>query len=168
MRLLRLLYKRPGMTVTEMANELGIGVSDTSQELRRIQSRGFLRADRLGVFVYYHLQADPQVPSAAPLIGAVTLTLKMVPPEHDDKILTTAFGLAHPRRIAILRELLNGPQKCSSLAYHLGWQAYTLNHHLRIMGKAGFTLREQAKVIANRPALPLAVALIKLVQQQPN
>ncbi len=46
-RLLRELHDHPGQSVSQLAAALGIGPSDASQELRRIQSRGLLKSERV-------------------------------------------------------------------------------------------------------------------------
>ena len=71
LNLLRLVVATPGHTVSRLAEEAGIGLSRASQELRRLQSRGLLRATRTGSFVHYRPEPDPQVPDAKPLLLAM-------------------------------------------------------------------------------------------------
>jgi len=54
------------------------------------------------------MAADPQVPSAAPWREAIQKTLEQFPPGRDIDICTLASGLAHERRIRMIRALLNG------------------------------------------------------------
>ncbi|NLL83287.1 MAG: metalloregulator ArsR/SmtB family transcription factor [Lentisphaerae bacterium] len=98
---LREVVTTPGLCVTEIAQAVGISISDTSFHLRLLQSRGLIIARRVGRWVYYSPVADPLVPSAAPLLEVMShLFLQGEALPHIMKQVT---AYTHPRRLQILR-----------------------------------------------------------------
>jgi len=75
LRLLQEVLRQPERSVSQLAEDLSIGVSDASQQLRRLQSRGLLKRTCRGLEVIYRPIPDPQVPSAKPLLLALQKTL---------------------------------------------------------------------------------------------
>ena len=71
LRLLQEVLRQPERSVSQLAEDLSIGVSDASQQLRRLQSRGLLKRTCRGLEVIYRPIPDPQVPSAKPLLLAL-------------------------------------------------------------------------------------------------
>ena len=165
LQLLRQLHDQPGQGVSMLARAVQVGISDASQELRRLQSRGLLQVERKGLFVHYRLGADPQVPSAAPLLKALKVYLSSSSPEQDEETSRIATGLAHPRRIAIARELQKGPQMPAGLQSTLRMPQSSLSRHVDILRQAGFVQREGPKLIFRAPAHPLAQALGRLLRE---
>lgn len=160
-RLLRAMSEKPGQSVTELARALGIGTSDASQELRRIQSRGLLKSSRDGIRVVYRMEADPQVPTAAPLLKALKTAFANDPPERDDAMRQLAFGLAYPRRIAIARALQTAAQTELALSGALKLSAFAIYNHAKILCDSGWIRREgQIRRFAT-PNHPLAEALAR-------
>lgn len=164
-RLLRHLLEQPGQTVTQLASASGIGVSDSSQELRRIQSRGLLQVERKGSCAIYHPVPDPQVPSAAPLLKALKTTLAKTDAGEDDLLLRIATALAYPRRVAIAKALLSGPRVPADLAQDMQTSPQILNRHVRILAQGGFIRRRGRQVELATPSHPLARALVRLLRQ---
>lgn len=161
-KLLRELHDRPGRGVTELARAAGIGTSDASQELRRIQSRGLLQVDRRGSHVLYRLEADPQVASAAPLLRALRTTLARN--AQDPEIARIAQGLAHPRRIAIAKALRRSPLRPGQLRAELGLATSTARSHLARLVESGWVKRVGDWLVLEPAAHPLAKALIRLLE----
>ena len=164
LRLLRFLLENPNSTVTQLAAMAEIGISDASQELRRIQSRGMLQVDRKGPYVFYRPAPDPQVPSAAPLLTALKTAMKHRPACQDAAIISMAAALAYPRRIAIAQTLLNGPVSPSELIRILHTSPQILNRHLRIMTAGRFLHRHGQRVELLTPPHPVGQALIRLLR----
>ncbi|MGD9781223.1 MAG: hypothetical protein AB7V14_03620 [Kiritimatiellia bacterium] len=162
-QLLRQLHARPGRTVSELARAAGVGVSDASQELRRIQSRGLLQADRRGSFVRYRFGADPQVSSASPLLRALRRALAEFPEERDADIVRIAQGLAHPRRIAIARALRQSPRKERELAEALGLALSSARPHVAGLVRSGLARRSGGWLVLDPMRHPLAQALVRLL-----
>jgi len=166
LKLLRQLHDQPGQSVSDLAKVVGIGVSDASQELRRIQSRGLLQAERAGPRLSYRLGADPQVPSAAPLLSALKSTLARTPPECDREIIPIATGLAHFRRVAIAKALLAGPQSELDLRSLTRIPPASLNGHVRTLIASGFVKRYRGFLRFHAPDHPLARALANILPTQ--
>ncbi len=163
-RLLRGLHDHPGRCVNDLAQDIGIGISDASQELRRIQSRGLLRSKREGARVLYRLEADPQVASAAPILKALKTALATLPPERDEDMRRIAFGLAYPRRIAIARALLAEPQTGMGLSQELELSTFAVFNHVRILRESGWVRRgADQRLNLSPPDHPLGAALFRLL-----
>lgn len=140
--LMRLILDHPGQNVSRLAKQLGIGVSDASQELRRLQSRGLLRRFAQGTAVVYLPLPDPQVPLAAPLLAALKNSLadQRHPP---GEIARLAKGLGHEKRVLLTRTLQqHGPMTSAELARVLETSRANLNNHLRILLESGWIGRE--------------------------
>lgn len=166
LKLLRQLYDNPGRSVTELAAAVGIGVSDASQELRRLQSRGLLKADRQGALLIYRMESDPQVPSAAPLLAALNTALSTCPPAQDEQMIPLATGLAHPRRIAVAKHLTASAQSTLSLRTATRIPVCPLSRHLKTLKVGGWIEGNKQSLRFAIPAHPLARALADLIQKE--
>ncbi|MGD9780970.1 MAG: hypothetical protein AB7V14_02320 [Kiritimatiellia bacterium] len=166
-QLLRQLYGHPGRNVSELGAAVGIKRACASQELRRIQSRGLLKAKRQGLPLIYRMETDPQVPSASPLLHAIRSALASRPPERDLDMCRLAQGLAHERRIAIARVLLIAPRSAIDLNRLLRIAAPTLAKHLRILVHSGWAIRKGHLLYFKPPPHPLAQALANLLKSAP-
>ena len=162
-RLLRQLHKHPGRNVSELAQAAGVGLSDASQELRRIQSRGLLQAERRGSFVYYRFGADPQVSAAAPLLRALRAALEELPVDRDADIVRIAQGLSHPRRIAIAETLQQAPRRSRDLPSAMAMTRTSANPHVDLLVRAGLAKRMGEWVVLEPIGHPVAQALVKLL-----
>lgn len=164
-QLLRQLYEKPGRSVSALGQAVAIKRSCASQELRRIQSRGLLKAQRKGRPLIYRLDADPQVSSAKPLLQAIRNSFAAYPPHQDHDMCTIANGLAHERRIAIARILQNESRFLTDLQALMHLSAFALDHHLRPLAKAGLVTYVHDRLCFQIPVHPLARTLAKLLNQ---
>ena len=139
--LLRRILKQPGQTVSQLAEAEGISLPRASQELRRLQSRGLLKAERSGLFVKYHPISDPQVLSAKPLLQAIREMFARFPPATDELGIMMAAGFSHARRIAIVRVLQKGPGDIHALRLAVRMPIRSLSYHLRLLQKGGWIQR---------------------------
>jgi len=162
-RLLRCLHEQPGHNVTELAQAVGIGVSDASQELRRIQSRGLLQADRRRSALIYRFGADPQVRSAVPLLKALRLALAPGSADQDGRICAIAQGLGHPKRIAIVKSLIQGPKSAFALQQEVRTSFANIRRHLQSLSASGLIRRTGRILHYVPPTHPVAKALVKLL-----
>jgi predicted transcriptional regulator len=162
-RLLRCLHENPGKNVSELAKAVGIGVSDASQELRRIQSRGLIQPQYRGAALIYHFGADPQVRSAAPILKALRAALSKNIPHQDDTISTMAKGLGHRKRIAIIKSLIQSSKTTFALQEELQISFRTIARHLSVLFDSGLIRREKRILHYVRPTHPLAKVLVKLL-----
>lgn len=163
--LLRQIHAHPGQAVAELGRKVGLGHAAASQELRRIQSRGLLQAERRGSFVIYKLAADPQVPAAAPLLSAIQAAFALYPQGNDSEICRVSGGLAHERRIRIVRTLLDRPSAFMDLQILLRIPAHPCHEHIQTLMKSGYVVRKDGQFHLAAPDHPLAKALLKLIQQ---
>ena len=133
LRLLRLLMASRTLSVTEAAGRLRLSMSRASQELRRLNSRGLLAATRHGPEVWYRLEPDPEVPDAAAMTEAIRAGLRRTGSAVDAEFARIAFGYTYPRRLQIVRLLLDRPMGPVSLARATGIPLRSLMRHLRIL-----------------------------------
>lgn len=161
--LLRCLDEHPGRNVSELASAVGVGLSATSQELRRIQSRGLLQTEHRQASLIYHFGADPQVPAAAPILKALRAALTIHGPGEDGRIQAIAHGLAHPKRIALLKSLMDSPKSAFALQkeFHLSYR--TIDRHLRTLLESGLVRRDGRMLHPVPPTHFLSKALLKLL-----
>jgi len=160
--LLRNVLEQTGGNVSRLAEQLAVGISDASQELRRLQSRGLLKRSCQGQSVVYLPIPDPQVPSAAPLLKALQAAWS------DnfggvEEVARLAVGLACERRISIVRALSQQPRSAGDLANLVRTSPDNLKKHLRILRESGWVAKE-GKTFALCPAAhPVQAALLKLL-----
>lgn len=164
-RLLRQLHDHPEECVSALGKRVALKESAASQELRRIQSRGLLQAERRGVRLVYRLAADPQVASAAPLLKALQTAFAGFPSERDADMAAIAAGLAHERRIRIVRTLLEGRRSRLDLQYATRISPHPFRNHLEKLEAGGFVVAADGEVQLAVPDHPLAKALVKLIRQ---
>lgn len=161
--LFRRIIEIPGQCVSTLAQAERISRPRASQELRRLQSRGLVRVERLWRYVRYYPESDPLVSSAEPLLQAMRATFRQIPPERDGEIAKTAMGLSHGKRIAIVRIVREGPIDSHGLAAQLRIHVETVRHHLNFLEDGGWVQRT-GKIWALRASdLPLAKCLMKLL-----
>lgn len=157
--LLRLVLQHPGQNVSTLAEQAGIGVSDASQELRRLQSRGLLRRTCRQTSVVYLPVPDPQVATAAPLLSALQKAL--IPPNADlETIARLARGLGSDRRVNLLRALRHGPLTADQWGERAGVSPASIKSGAAILKACGW-IEKAGKTYALRPAAhPMAAALL--------
>lgn len=164
-KLLRQLHDHPGQNIASLAQSLGIGRPYASQEMRRIQSRGFLRPAKCGASLVYSPAADPQVSSAAPLLKAVWTALDHLPAARDADMTVLAAGLAHERRIALARSLLQAPRTPSQLITEHPMAPCSFYLHLRKLTAAGFIMKRKRQLWFQTPGHPLGKVLVQLLRE---
>lgn len=162
-RLLRHLLEHPGQNVSAMARAAGIGESDASQELRRLQSRGLLQRKHVGAGVIFQATADPQVLSATPLLKALRQSLTQCPADQDEAISRLAMALGHERRVQIARTLAPHALPLSALRRATGIPPDSLRRHLQRMASGGLVQTIHGQVMLTWPPHPLARALAQLI-----
>jgi predicted transcriptional regulator len=162
-RLLRCLEEQPGRNVSELAGAVGVGLSATSQELRRIQSRGLLQTVRRRAELIYRFGADPQVPSAAPVLKSLRAALASSDPGEDQRIQAIANGFAHLKRLALLKSLMASPKSAFALHHELHLAHRTIGRHLQVLLDSGLIRRDNRTLLYVPPTHPLAKALVKLL-----
>lgn len=165
-RLFRLLHDSPGQHVTQLAADIGVGVSNASQELRRIQSRGLLSSRRQGLYLIYELKADPQVSSAAPLLRALQTAMKNKPPKEDRQIVDISIGLAHARRIALVRAFMDGCGTLAEVTAAARIPTGSVSHHMLFLRESGWVGGKSHYPTLTVPDHPLARAYVRLIEDR--
>lgn len=163
LELLRLILLEPGQNVSQLAKRLGIGISDASQELRRLQSRGLLRRTCQGRSVVFMPVPDPQVPTAAPLLEILKAALLRARPDLAG-LAGMAHALGHERRIALAAVLRNGPLNRIALAPQVHSRPETVDWHLKAMMDGGLVVREGQVYALNPDCPPFLAVLLRLIQ----
>lgn len=98
---LRLVIEFPGASVAEIAKAAGIAAPTASVELRALQARGLIAAHRESRWVRYFPEPDLLVPSAGPVLRALTRAFKQGEPLEAVMKQVTAF--THPRRLLVIQ-----------------------------------------------------------------
>ena len=166
--LLRQVIDSPGQTVSALAGQLQISLPRASQELRRLQSRGLIQANRSGMHVQYRPVPDPLVSTAAPLLQAMQSTFRRFSASEDDQAARIATGFSHLRRLAIVRLLLIGPMDTPALEELSGMSRDALNRHLLKLRAAGLINREGKRIQIEDPPHPLAKCLLEISKGNPH
>ena len=136
---LRLLWRlMPGgeMSMTRLAESVGLSASSASKHLRALNSRGLIKAERRGLYLFYSAEANAGVDHAAELLEALRTCYSNAVSHSQIIRLATAF--THPRRIAIARAL-NGegmPEAVLSVKTHISPES--LFRHIKKLEKRGF------------------------------
>ena len=160
--LLRHVLEQPGSNVSQHAEHLAIGISDASQELRRLQSRGLLKRSCQGAAVVYLPIPDPQVPSAAPLLKALQAAWNGTP-GNIEEVARRAMGLACERRVSIVRALAQQPRSAVDLANLVRTGPDNLKKHLRILRESGWVTKQNKTFVLCPATHPVQAALLKLL-----
>lgn len=165
--LLRQVIDSPEQTVSALAGQLHISLPRASQELRRLQSRGLIQANRNGMNVQYRPVPDRLVSTAAPLLQAMQATFRRFSASDDDQTARIATGFSHLRRLAIVRLLLIGPMDTQALEKLAGMSRDALNRHLLKLQAAGLVKREGKRIQIEDNPHPLAQCLLEISKGTP-
>lgn len=161
--LLQHVIDNPNQNVSQLATVVGIGEPYASQELRRLQSRGFLQRHRKGLPVCFRPVPDPQVPSAAPLLRALKSALTGAPGQAEG-IMRIAQAFSNEQRIKIAQALMSEAKSSKALAACTHIRPGSLHRHLQLLIAGGFVHRKDRRLVFRTPAHPLARALVKLLR----
>ena len=157
--LLRRIIRTPGMSVGALADAEGLGIGRTSQELRRLQARGIVGVERHGRFVRYFPVPDPAVSSAGPILRALQESCTRYGAAMPERTAQLARGVAHEKRLAVVRAMQAGPQAVEELQAALKIPVPTLWHHLLFLRAGGWIAPQNGKWMLARNEHPLAKCL---------
>jgi DNA-binding transcriptional ArsR family regulator len=164
LELLRAVINSPDLPVADHARNLNISPPRTSQELRRLQSRGLIQARRRRMTVRYRPEADPLVATAAPLLQALQETFRRFPATADGQAILIATAFAHARRLVLVRLLLLGPATAQALEELSGMARDATNRHLLKLNAAGIISRTGRQIQLLDPSHPLAQCLLDILR----
>jgi len=156
----------PGESVGEIAARVRMPQDQASLCLRALQARGLLHACRDGRWVRYFPRPDPLVPTAAPLLAAMTRAV--VDEKRTVKHLVhclTAF--THPRRLDILLCLRQSASLAfSKLLRQSGMSSPALVRHLRKLQARGLIIERRDGWTLAPAREPLVDVLLRLLRQK--
>ena len=160
---LKVVIETPSCPVQEVAERLGIAENQASELLRSLQARGLITAERRGRWVHYTAHPDPLVPSARPLLSAVSEAL-VTQRLSATQIIRVMTAFTHPRRLAVLRYLRqNGPTSSKKLALGTQISPQALWRHMhKLAARSLVVIEDNVWHLAPRPG-DLAEALLRLL-----
>jgi len=160
LRMLSLLFREPGLTVSRVAQRVEAELPVASQYLRALESRGLLMARRRGRWVYYQPPTARAGGFAAPLVAALRLQFRR-DSQSEEPIFKLATAFTHPRRIEIFRALGSGAQTFKRLQGATSVSGWTLRRHLNKLERRGFAVRDGDLYKARLPGGPAARVLAR-------
>ena len=151
LRMFGLLVRKPGQTVSSVAQHLRQPLPVASQYLRALEARGLLMARRTGRRVEYRPNSTTSPSNSAALVEALRKTYQReIHPVETIFRLATAF--THPRRVEIFRALMAGPRTMQQVHAVTHISAWALGRHLRKLESRGFVIsRDGIYAVAHRP-----------------
>mgnify|MGYP001584433784 FL=1 len=159
LRILELLFRQPGQSVTRIAARLQIPISLASRYLRDLNARGLLQRSQRGFMVQYAPAANRSIPYAALLLTALERTYEQ-PRDAEVSIFRLATAFTHPRRVVIARVLASGPLSGAELCRRTGISRSALKRHLKKLRSRGLIQVTPEGFALTRTTSPLASALI--------
>ncbi|MBI5383616.1 MAG: hypothetical protein HZA90_02905 [Verrucomicrobia bacterium] len=137
-----LLLRRPGQTVSAVADHLHQPLALTSLYLRALEARSLLTVRRTGRWVSYRPSPATEPSPSAGLLVALRAAF-----QHEAEPVETIFRLAtaftHPRRIELFRLLKTGPRKLGQLRAAAHISAWASLRHLKKLEARGFITRQE-------------------------
>jgi DNA-binding transcriptional ArsR family regulator len=140
---LRQVVGSPGLCVEEVADAAGIQAAFASMSLRALQARGLISARRESRWVRYFPEADPLVPSAAPILACMAEAFRTG--ISNEQIIHQVTAFTHPRRLTLLRRLSEkSPMAFLVLAGVCGMSLSALVRHVRKLEKRALVSTDEA------------------------
>lgn len=135
------------LNVTAIAKLLGIIQPHATIGLRALQSRGLIGVRRERYSVYYNLNEDQSLPEATRLRNAFAKYFDSQELEHDwtIQVMILLKAFSHFNRLAMIRRLAEGETTKAELEKAAGVVVKTIEHHLRILTRAGLIERRDAE-----------------------
>ena len=159
--LLRHLLLRSESTVSNMAREMALSVSSTSQHLRALNARGFLAVRREGRYVFYRVSGDDSVPDAAAILVSACDLLR-ISKKAAKSVFRVVTACTHPRRLEILRSLGRGDQTMVAIGKATGISRPALCRHLSKLESRGFVVERDGVYRCPQPRDVLTCTLMSL------
>ncbi len=158
LKLLWRLMQEGEMSMTRLAQSVDLSAPSASKHLRALNSRGLIKAERRGLYLFYSAEANAGVDYASELLEALhECYLNAV---SYSQIIRWATAFTHPRRIAIVRAL-NGtgmPTAALSIKTHISPES--LFRHVKKLEKRGFVKKTGEIVCLVGHDMPFGQALL--------
>ncbi len=150
LRLLWTVFEDDQLSVAERAGACGIQEAFASTQLRALNARGLITPKHAGNKLFYRAEANQSVPHAGDLLQALRTVRSQNMPMR--RIIKTATGFTHPRRIVLARELSNSePTGLKELAQRTQIPVPALRRHLNKLRKRGFIRQHHRTYRLNQP-----------------
>jgi DNA-binding transcriptional ArsR family regulator len=160
-RLLAAVLARGQLTVAGAAAASRLRANKASEGLRLLQSRGLLRAERVGSRVWYTPVADPLVEHAGTLLRVLKRAQRGGLAAGELTRAVTAY--THPRRLAIVRALAAAPRHPEALAAACHMSGRAAFRHLGKLNRRGLLVEDaQGRYALKRPDTLLGRVLLRL------
>ncbi len=161
LEMLRLLFEKEELCVSEMAKLTGISAHNASTQLRALNARGLITPRRQDQRVIYRAEANENLDAASALLDAVRDAFAKKTPGKAIFHSCTAF--THERRIELVRLLADGPQTFGDLMEKTGMSSAALWNHLDKLSDRGFVKERDHLYRLRRVKDPLRRTLLQAV-----
>lgn len=159
LEMLRLLFEKGELCVSELARLTGTTSHNASTQLRALNARGLITPRREKLRVLYRAEANAETASAPVLLEALRAAFTKKTPIRTVFHVCTAF--THPRRIEIVRSLTKAPQQTfGKLLVGTGMSSSALANHLEKLSARGFVKKREGLYGLVRLKDPLRRALL--------
>jgi len=159
LEMLRLLFEKEELCVSEMADLTGITAHNASTQLRALNARGLITPRRENQKVIYRAEPNEELSAAPALLKEVRNAFEKKTPVKTIFHLCTAF--THQRRIELVRTLTDGPQSFGELLEKTGMSTSALWGHLDKLSARGFVKEQEGRYRLCRVKDPLRRALLQ-------
>jgi len=163
LRCLKVVLKRPGISVELVAGATCLTEPKVSLALRALQSRGLIAFERRSRWVMYNPGPEPSVRAAKRFLVAMKDAL-ITKEMSEEEIARTAKAYTHPRRINIVRALaFTGPIDPVELASEVQISPQAFTRHLRKLKALGVVHKSERLCALSKPKTKLAHDLLRIV-----
>jgi len=135
------IIRHPGLSVTQIANAFDLTLPQASMYLRILNSRGLIRAARMGRYVFYEAKPDESIPAAPAILKAIRESLA-----NEANPAATIYGyvtaFTHPRRILIVKALCGGSLSWQALQKRVRLSKAVLARHLDKLIRRGYVVED--------------------------
>jgi DNA-binding transcriptional ArsR family regulator len=161
LRILTVLIRQPGQTVSSVARQMRLSLPAASQYLRALEGRGLLTCRRGGLRVEYRPVARTNEGGG----GAIATALRMLVGRRHrspDVLFKLATAFTHARRIEVYRAVKNGADSFVRVRAATQISARALARHLAKLEARGFVKNEGDVYVVTNHAHPLGRVLARL------
>ncbi len=161
LEMLRLLFEKGELCVSEMADLTKVSPHNASTQLRALNARGLITPRREKQKLFYRAEANENLDAAPLLLNAVrdafTKNISAKTIFHS----CTAF--THERRIQIVHALESGPKSFGALMKETGILPSALWNHLDKLSDRGFVTERDQRYHLRRVKDPFRRTLLQTV-----
>jgi len=161
LEMLRLLFEKGELCVSEMADLTGISPHNASTQLRALNARGLITPRRENQKVIYRAEANEELDAAPALLN--TIRAAFAKKTSARTIFHSCTAFTHERRIQIVRVLENGAKPFGDLMKETGMSSAALWNHLDKLSDRGFVKEQDRRYRLIRVKDPLRRALLKAI-----